>query len=94
MTFVIVRCFSMKDNGLCKWSAGLKVMNFQFCTEPIRLFNIFIFPSIVADELAVLQRRNVVELPTETRIPFTFCCSQCFNFLRCQFLKLFHKQPA
>jgi hypothetical protein len=27
----------MPYNGLCKWSAGLKVMNFQARTEPIRL---------------------------------------------------------
>jgi len=60
-------------NGLCKWSAGLKVMNFQFCTEPIRLFIISNFPSIIEDELAVLQRRTAVELPAETRITFTFC---------------------
>jgi hypothetical protein len=39
------------------WSAGLKVMNFQNRTEPIRLFNISFFPSIVKDELAVLQQR-------------------------------------
>ena len=58
-------------NGLCKWSAGLKVMNFQNRTEPIRLFNISNFPSIVEDELAVLQRRTAVELPAETRITFT-----------------------
>jgi hypothetical protein len=35
----------MTANGLCKWSAGLKVMNFQFRMEPIRLFNISNFPS-------------------------------------------------
>jgi hypothetical protein len=63
----------MPHNGLCKWSAGLKVMNFQNRTEPIRLFNISNFPSIVEDELAVLQRRTAVGLPTETRITFTFC---------------------
>jgi hypothetical protein len=33
----------------------------------------FIFPSIVKDELAVLQRRTAVGLPAETRITFTFC---------------------
>ena len=36
---------SIAYNGLCKWSAGLKVMNFQARTEPIRLFNISNFPS-------------------------------------------------
>jgi len=60
-------------NGLCKYSAGLKVMNFQFRTEPIRLFCISNFPSIVKDELAVLQRRTAVGLPAEPRITFTFC---------------------
>jgi len=30
----------MRHNGLCKWSSGLKVMNFQARTEPIRLFKI------------------------------------------------------
>ena len=59
-------------------SAGLKVMNFQNRTEPIRLFNISCFPSIVKDELAVLQRRTAVELPTETRITFTFCYALLF----------------
>ena len=39
-------------------SAGLKVQNFQIRTEPIRLFNISNFPSIVKDELAVLQQRD------------------------------------
>jgi hypothetical protein len=63
----------MNANGLCKWSAGLKVGNFQFRTEPIRLISISNFPSIVKDELAVLQRRTAVELPAETRITFTFC---------------------
>ena len=52
------------------WSAGLKVMNFQARTEPIRLFNITNFPSIVKDELAVLQRRTTVKLPAETRITY------------------------
>ena len=61
------------NNGLCKWSAGLKAMNFQFCTEPIRLFIVSNFPSIVKDELAVLQQRGTVGIPTETRITFTFC---------------------
>jgi hypothetical protein len=35
--------------------------------------HIFFFMPIVKDELAVLQRRTVVELPTETRITFTLC---------------------
>jgi len=66
-------CFNLAGNGLCKWSAGLKVMNFQFCTEPIRLFNISNFPSIVKDELAVLQQRAAASKTAETRITFTFC---------------------
>ena len=61
------------QSGLCKYSAGLKVRNFQLRTKPIRLFNISNFPSIVENELTVLQRRTAVELPTETRIKFTFC---------------------
>jgi hypothetical protein len=48
-------------------------MNFQNRTEPIRVFNISNFPSIVKDELAVLQQREIAGLPTETRITFTFC---------------------
>ena len=60
-------------NGLCKWSAGLKVMNFQLRTEPIRLFIYSFFKPIVKDELAVLQRRTAVDLTAETRITFTFC---------------------
>ena len=63
----------MFANGLCKWSAGLKVMNFQNRTEPIRLIIFSFFPSIVEDELAVLQRRTALGLHVETRITFTFC---------------------
>jgi hypothetical protein len=51
-------------------SAGLKVRNFQLRTEPIRLFNISIFPSIVKDELAVLQQRAAVPKTAETRITY------------------------
>jgi len=68
----------MMANGLCKWSAGLKVRKFQFCTEPIRLSDISNFPSIVEDELAVLQRRTAVDLLAETRITFTFCWQLVF----------------
>ena len=52
------------------WSAGLKVQNFQARTEPIRLFNISNFPSIVNDELAVLQQRAAVQKTAETRITY------------------------
>ena len=51
-------------------SAGLKVQNFQIRTEPIRLFNISNFPSIVKDELAVLQQRAVTQKTAETRITY------------------------
>jgi hypothetical protein len=49
---------------------GLKVMNFQFRTEPIRLFIFSFFPLIVKDELAVLQQRAAALKTTETRITF------------------------
>ncbi len=52
------------------WSAGLKEMNFQARTEPIRLFSISNLPSIVKDELAVLQRRAAVQKTAETRITY------------------------
>ena len=71
---------NLAANGLCKWSAGLIVINFQNRTEPIRLFNILCFPSIVKDELAVLQQREKVELSAETRITFTFCYSHVLCF--------------
>jgi len=48
-------------------------MNFQNRMGPIRLINISYFPSIVADELAVLQRITAVELSAETCITLTFC---------------------
>ena len=57
-------------NGLCMWSAGLKVMNFQTRTEPIRLFNVSNFPSIVKDELAVLQQRAAAQKTAEPRITY------------------------
>jgi len=41
-----------------KWSMGLKVQNFQNRTEPIRLFIFSFFPSIVKDELVMLQQRT------------------------------------
>ncbi len=40
-------------------------------SELIRLFIFSNFPSIVKDELAVLQQRTTVRLPAETRITFT-----------------------
>jgi len=77
-----INILAIVANGLAMCSAGLKVMNFQARTEPIRLFIISFLLSIVKDELAVLQRRTVVELPAETRITFTFCCMQfLFNYL-------------
>ncbi len=68
-------------NGLCKWSAGLKVMNFQNRTEPIRLFIISNFRQVVKDGLAVLQLRAAAQLPAKTRITFTFCYSLTFFLL-------------
>jgi len=70
---IALSLFTIAANVLCKWSAGLKVINFQNRTEPIRLFIFSNFTSIVKDELAVMQRRTAVELPVETRITFTFC---------------------
>jgi hypothetical protein len=63
----------MTHNGLAMWSAGLKVQNFQARTEPIRLFIISFFPSIVKDELAVLQQRAAVTKTAEPRITYSFC---------------------
>jgi hypothetical protein len=62
--------FTLGGNGLCKWSAGLKVMNFQYRTEPIRLFSILYFPSIVEDELAVLQQSENGWITQPTRITY------------------------
>jgi hypothetical protein len=62
------------------WSAGLKVMNFQARTEPIRLFNISIFPSIVKDGLAVLQQRAAVQKPLKPALHMTLCYSAFFLF--------------
>jgi hypothetical protein len=58
-------------------SAGLKVVNFQLRTEPIRLFNISNFPSIVRDELAVLQQRAAAQLTAETRITYDTLLAAC-----------------
>ena len=58
--------------SVCICVAALKAQNFQACTEPIHLFNIFKFfairPSV--DGLAVLQQSAAVGLPTETRITY------------------------
>jgi hypothetical protein len=62
------------------WSAGLKVMNFQARTEPIRLFIISNFPSIVKDELAVLQQRAAATKIAETRITYdTLLCGFSYS---------------
>ena len=71
----------MNANGLCMWSAGLKVMNFQTRTEPIRLFIISNFPSIVKDELAVLRQRATAKKNAKTRITYTLCCAIVVYFL-------------
>jgi hypothetical protein len=56
--------------------AGLKVQSFQLRTEPIRLFNISNFPSIVKDELVVLQQGASAKLHAETRITYdTLLCT-------------------
>jgi len=52
------------------WSAGLKVQNFQLRTEPIRLFIISNFPSIVKDGLAVMQQSAEAQFIAETRITY------------------------
>ena len=65
-------------------SAGLKVRNFQARTEPIRLFSISNFPSIVKDELAVLQQRAAVQKTAETRITYdTLLCFRALFFAVC-----------
>ena len=72
--------FQLVANGLCMWSAGLKVMNFQNRTEPIRLFNISNFPSIVKDELAVLPQRAATQKTAETRITYdTLLCTGLYK---------------
>jgi hypothetical protein len=50
-----------------------EALHCQTRSEPIRLFNISNFPSIVKDELAVVQQSWTVELPTEPRITFALC---------------------
>ena len=72
----------MLANGSCMWSAGLKVINFQARTEPIRLFSISNFPSIVKDELAVLQQRTAAQKAAETRITYdTLLCIEILFFI-------------
>ena len=54
--------------------AGLKVRNFQNRTEPIRLFNILCFPSIVKDKLAVLQQGAAAKKkPLKPALHMTLC---------------------
>ena len=51
-------------------------MNFQNCTEPIRLFNISIFPSIVKDELAVFNNELRFNYPLNPALHLHFVCAQ------------------
>jgi hypothetical protein len=62
------------------WSAGLKVMNFQNRTEPIRLFKVSNFPLIVKDELVVLQQRAAVQKTAGTRITYDTLLCNVFSF--------------
>ena len=73
-------------NGLCKFSAGIKVRNFQTRTEPIRLFKISNFPSIVKDELAVLQQRAAAQICAETRITYDTLLAAGFSHIFINFL--------
>ena len=74
------------------WSAGVKVMNFQNRTEPIRLFNISNFPSIVKDELAVLQQRAAAQKTAETRITYdTLLCAGLYSIVFNIFQLIFSK---
>jgi len=64
-----------KENALyvtseCIWSAEIKVINFQISTEPIRLIIISTFPSIIKNELTVLQQRDTVQICAELRITY------------------------
>ncbi len=63
----------LAHNGLCKWSAGLKVMNFQLRTEPIRLFNISNLPSSRQKRIGGVATTNCSRKTAETHITFTFC---------------------
>ena len=56
------------------WSVELKVMSFQIRMKPIRLFGISNFPSIVKDELAVLQQRAAAQITAETHITYDTLC--------------------
>jgi hypothetical protein len=56
------------------WSAGVEERNFQTRTEPICLFNISNIPSIVKDELAMLQQRTAVQETAEASLHKTLCC--------------------
>ena len=70
----------MKHNGLCKWSAGLKVMNFQFCTEPIRLFNISNFPSNRQRRIGGVATTSRSPKTAETRITYNTLLGAVFLF--------------
>ena len=70
------------------WSAGLKVMNFQFRTEPIRLFNISNFRQVVKDELAVLQQPATDQLTAETHIIYDILLQPVCIYFRCYIILL------
>lgn len=48
----------MGANGLCMWSAGLKMMNFQAHADPNHLFIFCFYSQIIKNEMAVLQQRT------------------------------------
>jgi hypothetical protein len=50
------------------------------CSGLKKLYSIGSSNQIVKDELAVLQRGTVVELPTKPRITYSFCCAFVLSF--------------
>lgn len=72
-------------------SARLKVRNFQLHTEPIRIFNISNFPSIVKDELAVLQQRDAAQKTAETHITYDTLLAAVFILNRKLILFQYHR---
>ncbi len=80
--FQLLLFILITHNSLCMWSARLKVMNFQNRAEPIRLLSISCFPSIIKEELAVLQQRAAVQKTAETRITYDTLLGTAIIFIK------------
>lgn len=76
----------MTHNDFCKWNAALKAINFQNHTEPMRLFNISNFSSIVETELGCCNNEKQLDYPLKPALHLYYV-GISIGILNCYYLK-------